>query len=130
MNSCAGFVSTKYTKESDVISPKWLRFEERVAFLSCKFAFNFMILVNRITLVISLKLMSTIFLIKFLFFHQMIALKKLWKMFFISSKKLFLFLRLSNFCNFFPSFPNFPNSNNWMWNNLWCHELACINLQM
>ena len=26
-------------------------------------------------------------------FHQMIALPKLWKMFFISSKKLFLFLR-------------------------------------
>ena len=40
MNSCAGFVSTKYTKESDLISLKWLPFEERVVFLSCKFAFN------------------------------------------------------------------------------------------
>ena len=45
-------------------------------------------------------------------FHQMIAHQKLWKMFFISSKKLFLLLRYSNFCmrysNFcmftFPSF--------------------------
>ena len=27
--------------------------------------------------------------IKFLFFHQMIGLQKLWKIFFISSKKLF-----------------------------------------
>ena len=41
-----------------------------------------------------LKLVSAVF-IKFLFFHQMIALQKLWKMFFISSKKLFSFLRYS-----------------------------------
>ena len=40
-----------------------------------------------------------------LFFHQMIALQKLWKMFFISSKKLFSFSRYSKFCIFvFPSF--------------------------
>ena len=32
-------------------------------------------------------------------------------MFFTSSKKLFSFLRYSNFCNFFPSFPHFPDSN-------------------
>ena len=37
-----------------------------------------------------LKLVSAIF-IKFLFFHQMITLRKLWKMLFISSKKLFSF---------------------------------------
>ena len=37
-------------------------------------------------------------------FHQMIVLKKIWKMFFISSKKLFLFLKYSNFCiSVFPS---------------------------
>ena len=41
--------------------------------------------------------MSAIF-IKFSFFHQMIALQKLWKMLFISSKKLFSFPRYSNFC--------------------------------
>ena len=68
---------------------------------------------------------------KFLFFHQMIALKKLWKMFFISSKKPFSFSRCSNFCNFFSSFENFPDSKDkWTWNNLWFHELACMNLQM
>ena len=39
------------------------------------------------------------------FFYQVIALQKLWKIFFISSKKLFLFLRYSIFCIFvFPSF--------------------------
>ena len=37
--------------------------------------------------------------------HQMIALQKLWKMFFISSKSLFLFSRYSSFCiSVFPSF--------------------------
>ena len=45
---------------------------------------------------LSLKLVSAIF-IKFLFFHQMIALQKLWKMLFISLKKLFSFSRYSNF---------------------------------
>ena len=33
-----------------------------------------------------------------LFFHQMIALQKLWKMLLISPKKLFSFLRYSKFC--------------------------------
>ena len=57
-----------------------------------------------------------LFFIKFLFFHQMIALKELWKMFFISFslQKLFPFLTYSNFCNFFPSFPNFPDSRGQM----------------
>ena len=45
----------------------------------------------------NLKLVSTIF-IKFLFFHQMRLLQKLWKMLFISSKQLFSFWRYSNFC--------------------------------
>ena len=38
-------------------------------------------------------------------FNQMIPLQKLWKMFFISFKKLFSFLRHSSFCiSVFPSF--------------------------
>ena len=38
-------------------------------------------------------------------FHQIIAFQKPWKMLFISSKKLFLFSRYSNFCLFiFPAF--------------------------
>ena len=46
----------------------------------------------------------------FLFFHYIVALQKLWKMFFISPKKLFLFSRYSNFCiSILPSF--FPVSH-------------------
>ena len=50
-----------------------------------------------------LKLVSAIFYQIFIF-HQMIALQKLWKMFSISSKKLFSFSRYSYFCiSVFPS---------------------------
>ena len=48
---------------------------------------------------LNLKLVSAIFYQVFIF-HHMIALQKLWKMFFISSKKLFSFLRYLNFCIF------------------------------
>ena len=50
----------------------------------------------------------------FIIFHEMIALEKLWKMFFILCKKHFLFLRYSSFCNFPPSFPHFPDSKGQM----------------
>ena len=50
-----------------------------------------------------LKLLSIFYQI--FIFHQMIAFQKLWKMFFISSKKLFSFSRYSIFCIFiFPLF--------------------------
>ena len=62
---------------------------------------------------LSLKLLSAIFN-KFLFFHLTIALQKLWKMFFISFKNLFSFLRYSDFCIFSSSFPHFPNSKGQM----------------
>ena len=42
--------------------------------------------------------MCPLFFIKSLFFHQMIALQKLWKMFFISSKKLFFLFKFLYFC--------------------------------
>ena len=51
-----------------------------------------------------LKLVSAIFY-QILFLHQMIALWKLWKMLFISSKELFSFSRYSIFV--FPSSPLF-----------------------
>ena len=48
------------------------------------------------------KLVLAIFyFIKCLFFHHMIDLQKLWKMFFILSKKLILFSKYSNFLYFF-----------------------------
>ena len=57
-----------------------------------------------------LQSLCPLFLIKFLFIHQMTALQKLRKVFFISSKKLFSFSRYSNFCHFSPSFPHFPDT--------------------
>ena len=60
-------------------------------------------------LIYFLKLVSAIFCQIFIF-HQIIALQKPWKMFFISSKKLFSFLRYLDFCTFvFPYF--FPVSH-------------------
>ena len=66
---------------------------------------------------VMLKLVNAIF-IKFLFFHQMMALQKLWKMFFISSKSSFLsqdlFLSL---CLFF--FFSFCTSNHMFRREIW-----------
>ena len=58
-----------------------------------------------------LKLVSAIF---YQTFHQMVTLKKIWKIFFISSKNLRSFPRNSNFCNFFPSFLQLPDSKGQM----------------
>ena len=60
----------------------------------------------------------------------MIALQKLWKMFFISSRKLFSFLRYLNFCIFvFPLF--FPVSHcyrGWSKKNLKIYDVInCLN---
>ena len=74
---------------------------------------NDRIIIFLTSLLIFLKLVFAIFY-HFLFFHQMIALEKLWKMFFISSKKLFSFSRYSDFGNFFPSFPQVPDSKGQM----------------
>ena len=59
-----------------------------------------------------LKVVSAIF-INFLLFHQMIALQKLWRMFFISSKKLFLFSRYLIFC--ISVLPSFSTSRPLFW---------------
>ena len=79
----------------------------------------------------SLKFVSAIF-IKFLFFHQMIALQNLRKMFYISFRKFFSFSRYIQIFVFFSLlFHTFQTQEGkWKWNNLWCHELACINLLM
>ena len=54
------------------------------------------------------------FLSNFYFFIKRWAFKNYGKCFFISSKKLFSFLRYLNFCNFFSSFPHFPDSKGQM----------------
>ena len=54
---------------------------------------------------VKLKACVRYFFLKKIIYHQMIAFQKLWKMVFISSKKLFSFSRYLNFCNsIFPSF--------------------------
>ena len=60
-----------------------------------------------------LKLVSVIFYHIFIFLPND-SPSKTAKNIFISSKKLFLFLRYSNFCNFFPSFPHFLDSKEQM----------------
>ena len=60
----------------------------------------------------ALKLVSAIFYQTF--FSSNDRPSKTIKMFFISSKKLFSFLRYSDFCDFFPSFPHFPDSKGQM----------------
>ena len=77
----------------------------------------------------NLNLVSAIFYQIFIF-HQMIAFTKLWKMFFISSKKFFSCLRYSNFCIFlFPFF--FPVSHcfrGWSKKNLKIYDVInCLN---
>ena len=72
-----------------------------------------------------LKLVSVIFCQIFIF-HQIIALQKLWKMFFISSKNLFSFLQYSNFCIFVLSSLFFPVSHcfkGWFKKNLKVHDV-------
>ena len=75
-----------------------------------------------------LKLVSTIFLQVFIF-HQIIAFQKPWKMFLISSKRLFSFSRYSSFCIFiFPTF--FPVSHcfgGWFKKNLKIYDvIICL----
>ena len=59
------------------------------------------------------KLLSAIFY-QFFIFSPSDSPSKTMKMFFISSKKLFLFMRYSSFCDFFPCFPHFPDSKGQM----------------
>ena len=72
----------------------------------------------------TLKLVSAFFDQVFIF-HQMIALQKLWKMFFLSSKKLFSFSGYSNFCIFvFPSFFSVSHClRGWSKKNLKIHDI-------
>ena len=82
---------------------------------------------------ISTKLKASVryFLSSFYFFTKWWPLKNYEKCFFISSKKLLSFLRYSDFYDFSLHFQSFQiQKNKWKWNNLWCRELACINLQI
>ena len=76
-----------------------------------------------------LKLVSTIFY-QFLIFRQMIALQNLYKCFLFHWKSSFRSQDIQIFVIFSLHFHTFQiQKDKWKWNNLWCHELACINLQ-
>ena len=67
------------------------------------------------TLILKTKACVRYFLSNFYFFTKWyLVLQNLWKMFFISSKKLFSFSRYSDFCIFSSSFPHFPDSKGQM----------------
>ena len=88
---------------------------------SLNFIFNFLS---------TLKLVSAIFYQIFLF-HQTITLQKLWKMFLFHVKSSSRSWDIQIFVIFALPFCTFQIQNDkWKLNNLWCHELACINFQM
>ena len=80
----------------------WLYFWENIFILGPKSVSSFSCNIQQQTCL--LKLVSAIFSEIFIF-HQTVALQKLWKMFFISSTKLFSFSRYSNLCIFSPCQP-------------------------
>ena len=74
------------------------------------------------------KALCLLFFITFLFLHQKIALQKLWTMFFISSKNSFCSHDIWFFVIFSLPFQTFQiQMDKWKWNDLWCHELPCMN---
>ena len=87
---------------SECILPNWYRWY-------CNSPFAPRCVVSRFS---SALIVSAIFT-KFLFFHQIIALQKLWKMLFISSKKLFSFSRYSIFC--ISVLPSFSTCRSLLW---------------
>ena len=78
----------------------------------------------------SLKLVSTIF-IKSLFFIKWEPFKNCEKCFLFHLKSSFRSRDIQIFVIFPLPFHAFQiQKNKWKWNNLWCHELAGINLQV
>ena len=66
-----------------------------------------------LTYLLNIKSLCLLFLSEF-YFSPNDSPSEIWKLFFISSKKLFSFSRYSNFCTFvFPSF--FPFLDHWGW---------------
>ena len=72
-----------------------------------------------------------LFFIKFLFFYQMITLWKHEKHFLFHLKSYFRSRDIQMFVTFSLPFHTFQiQKDKWKWNNLWCNEFTCINLQM
>ena len=101
-----------FTNANNLQSPK-LTF---LSFSQCKGHISAWIIKppDYVQLTIKSKFVFAIFYQIFIFWSNNIGLQKLWKMYFISSKKLLSFSRYSNFCNFFPSFLHFQDSKGQM----------------
>ena len=88
---------------------------------------------NIITWIRLLKLVSTIFYQMFIFSQNDNPLKTMKNVSYFIEKALPI-LEIFRFLKFFP-FLSFPfhtfqiQKDKQKWNNLWCHELTCINLQ-
>ena len=77
-----------------------------------------------------LKLVSTIFY-QFFIFSPNDSLLKTEKYFLFHLKGLFHFQDIQIFVIFYlPFHTSQIQKYKWNWNNLWCHDLTCINLQM
>ena len=79
----------------------------------------------------NLKLVSAIFSGIFIFSRNDSPSKTVKKCFLFHLKSSFHSRDIQIFVIFPISFHTFQiQKNKWKWNNLWCHELACINLQV
>ena len=107
--------------EEPLLRTWWLHFRENIFILGPKSVSSFSCNTQQQTYLS--KLVSAIFLEIFIF-RQMVALQKLWKMFFILSKKLFLFSRYSNFCIFSSCQPFLESLILDKSKSLWCLQLS------
>ena len=78
-----------------------------------------------------LKLVSTVFLSNFDFFIKWLTFKNYEKCFLFHLKSSICSQDIQIFVIFSLPFHTVQiQKGKWKWNNLWCHKLACINLQM
>ena len=78
-----------------------------------------------------LKLVSAIFILNFCFSTKWYPFQNYGKCFLFHEKSSFRSRDIQNFVIFSLPFHTLQiQKDKWKWNNLWCHELACINLQM
>ena len=119
------FFIQKEKHPSMVIREKmWQQFN--FDFCCCKGQLNLLFVVAH-----HLKLVSAIFYCFFYFFTKWQPFKNYKKCFLFHLQGSFHSQDIQIFVIFSLPFHTFQiQKDKWNWNNLWCHELACINLQM
>ena len=100
-------------------------------FLLIVFPINFRRAPHRISRPVKAQSLCPLFFIKFLFFTKCYPFKNFEKCILFHLKSYFRSRDIQIFVIFPLPFHTFQiQKNKWTWNNLWCHELACINLQV